>query len=386
MYIKNARILNEKFEIQLADLIISSTIDYIIPMDDNGDVISGGCSRARDAGSAGGQSASTSEETIDFGGDLLIPGLIDIHTHGALGMDSMSETLDFSLWRAYMLRNGITTFFPTTVTENDEAIAKAVRNLADSDGIYLEGPYINPERNGAHDKNKIHPVDEFLSKLDGKLKIVALAPEFEPNMDAIGELHARGIRVSLGHSAADYETGTKAFGQGATLLVHTFNAMNPLTHREPNLIGAAFDNDNVFCEVISDGIHLHPAIVRMLYRLLGSRRMVLISDSMAATGLADGEYGLGDLRVTVKDGVARTEYGAIAGSTKNIMQMVRTAISFGIPMPAAVEMASLTPARAAGIDSETGSICVGKKANLVRCTDGLVIKEVIYQGKIVRMA
>ncbi|MHB8963696.1 MAG: N-acetylglucosamine-6-phosphate deacetylase [Saccharofermentanales bacterium] len=385
MYIKNARILNEKFEIQSADLIISDTIDYIIPMDGNGDVMSAGFARARDAGSTGGFTASTGEVTVDFGGDLLIPGLVDIHTHGALGMDSMSETLDFGLWRQYMLRNGITTFFPTTVTENDEAIDRAVRNLADSDGIYLEGPYINPDRNGAHDKNKIHPVDAFLDKLNGKLRFVALAPEYESNMDAISTLRARGIKVSLGHSAADYETGMKAFGQGATQLVHTFNAMNPLTHREPNLIGAAFDDDRVYCEVISDGIHLHPAIVRMLFRLLGPKRMVLISDSMAATGLADGDYGLGDLRVTVKDGVARTEYGAIAGSTKNVMQMVRTAVSFGIPMAAAVEMASLTPARAAGIDGSIGSISKGKVANLVRCTDDLAIKEVIYQGESIRM-
>lgn len=385
MYIKNARIVNEKFEIQSADLVISETIDYIIPTDECDDVISGGRARTTECKGSAGHTAGSGEETIDFCGDLLIPGLIDIHTHGALGMDSMSETLDFGRWRQYMLKNGITTFFPTTVTENDDAIEKAVRNLADADGIYLEGPYINPDRNGAHDKKKIHPVDEFLGKLDGKLKIVALAPEFEANMDAIKELTSRGIRVSLGHSAADYETGMKAFHQGATQLVHTFNAMNPLSHREPNLIGAAFDDDRVFCEVISDGVHLHPAIVRMLYNLLGSRRMLLISDSMAATGLADGEYGLGDLSVTVKDGVARTEYGAIAGSTKNIMQMMRTAVSFGIPLAAAVEMASLTPARAAGIDGEVGSISKGKIANLVRCGDDLEVKSVIYKGRTVRL-
>ncbi|MHB1454369.1 MAG: N-acetylglucosamine-6-phosphate deacetylase [Saccharofermentanales bacterium] len=385
MYIKNARIINEKFEIQSADLVISETIDYIIPTDECEDVISGGRARTNERRESTGQTAWMDESTVDFCGDLLIPGLIDIHTHGALGMDSMSESLDFGLWRQYMLKNGITTFFPTTVTENDDAIERAIRNLADADGIYLEGPYINPDRNGAHDKRKIHPVDAFLDRLDGKLRIVALAPEYEANMDAIKALTARGVRVSLGHSAADYETGKRAFNQGATQLVHTFNAMNPLSHREPNLIGAAFDDDRVFCEVISDGVHLHPAIVRMLYRLLGARRMVLISDSMAATGLADGEYGLGDLRVTVKDHVARTEYGAIAGSTKNIMEMMRTAVSFGIPLAAAVEMASLTPARAAGIDGDVGSISKGKIANLVRCTDDLGIKSVIYKGRMVRI-
>ena len=361
MLIKNARILDENFDVRPADVVLGTIIEQIFP---------GGA----------GADFRYDGEIVDAGGDLLIPGLVDIHTHGALGMDSMSESLDFGRWRRYLQENGITTFFPTTVTENDAAIERAVHNLADSDGIYLEGPYINAEKNGAHDKSKIHPVDAFLEKLAGKLRIVALAPEFPENMSVIEDLRARGVRVSLGHSSADYETGRTAFAKGASLLVHTFNAMNPLTHREPNLIGAALDDEGVFCEVISDGIHLHPAIVRILFRALGPKRMVLISDSMAATGFQDGDYLLGDLKVTVRDHIARTEYGAIAGSTNNLMEMVRKAVSFGIPLPAAVEMASLTPARAAGIDQDIGSIRTGKKANLVRCSDDLTIRTVYYHG------
>jgi N-acetylglucosamine-6-phosphate deacetylase len=361
MLIRNARILDASFDIRTADLLVGTRIEQIFPGGVESDFHYAGA-------------------IVDVEGDLLIPGLVDIHTHGALGMDSMSASLEFARWRRYLQENGITTFFPTTVTEDDTAIERAVRNLADADGIYLEGPYINAEKNGAHDKNKIHPVDAFLEKMAGKLRIVALAPEFPENMSVIEDLRTRGVRVSLGHSSADYETGRKAFEKGASLLVHTFNAMNPLTHREPNLIGAALDNDDVFCEVISDGIHLHPAIVRILFRILGPKRMVLISDSMAATGFQDGDYLLGDLKVTVRDHIARTEYGAIAGSTNNLMEMVRKAVSFGIPLPAAVEMASQTPARAAGIDQEVGSIQVGRQANLVRCSDDLTIKTVYYHG------
>jgi N-acetylglucosamine-6-phosphate deacetylase len=226
---------------------------------------------------------------------------------------------------------------------------------------------------------------ELMDKIADRLKIVTLAPEFEENMAAISKLTAKGVKVSLGHSSADYETAKKAFDNGATQLVHTFNAMAPLTHREPNMIGAALDDEKVFCEVISDGVHLHPAIVRILSKLLGPKRMLLISDSMSATGLSDGEYILGGLKVIVKDSVARTEYGAIAGSTKNIMQMMRSAVSFGVPLEEAVEMATLTPARAAGIDSDVGSIEKGKIANMIWLGDDMEIKAVIYKGEVVRI-
>lgn len=359
MYIKNATILNGKFRFQKADLVISDRINEVLLLGNESDFSSGGC------------------------GDILIPGLIDIHTHGALGMDSMSDDMDLCVWRQYMLDNGITTFFPTTVSESRDRIEKSVERLAGADGIYLEGPYINSKKRGAHDEQMIRTADtELLYKIAGKLKFVALAPEFEENMKVIPELVARGVKVSVGHSSADYITANKAFDLGATQLVHTFNAMDPLGHREPGLVGAALDNDRVFCEVISDGVHLHPAIVRLLAKILGPRRMVLISDSMAATGLEDGDYILGGLKVKVSEGVARTEYGSIAGSTKNLMQMLRSSVSFGIPFTEAVEMATLTPARAAGIDRDVGSIEKGKIANLVWLDKDLSIKSVIYQGKI----
>ena len=381
MHIKNARILDKNFKLQMADLIISDKIDYIVPLEDDDDVITGGC--VKNPVDSMGNQVPDKSGNLDLCGGLLIPGLIDIHTHGALGMDSMSENLDLEKWRHFMLQNGITTFYPTTVTETRESILASLDKLSDADGIYMEGPFINSANRGAHDEDKIALADiEFVKEIADRLSVVIIAPEYQENMDAIPVLVEKGVKVSLGHSSANYETAKEAIDKGASLLVHTFNAMGPLNHREPNLVGAGLDDDRMFCEVISDGIHLHPAIVRILAKALGPKRMVLISDSMAATGLGDGEYILGGLKVFVKDSIARTEYGAIAGSTMNLMNMLRSAVSFGVPLEEAVEMATLTPARAVGIDRELGSIERGKTANLVWLDDDLQIKGVIYKGQI----
>lgn len=366
MLIKNATILNDQFKFQLADLILSDTIDQIIPKEKIDDKFI---------------ESGMGKNVIDLKGDLLIPGLVDIHTHGAVGVDAMDEILDYKKWQNYLFENGITTFFPTTVTEDNEKILITLDNLSQAEGVYLEGPFLNAEKNGAHDKTKIQPIDlELLEKIKDKIKIIAIAPEIAGNMDVIKSITSMGIRVAVGHSSADYETGKQAYANGATMLTHTFNAMNPLTHRDPNLIGAALENDKVFCEVISDGVHLHPAIIRILYRILGAKRMLFISDSMSATGYPDGEYLLGKLVITVKDHIARTQYGAIAGSTTNLMGMVRKAVSFGVLLEDAVQMATLTPARAAGMDAKVGSIAIGKKANLVWCKKDLTICGVIYEG------
>ena len=369
MLIKNATILNDQFQFQLADLVLSTTIDQILPKDRKSDPST---------------STTSAEETIDLDGDLLIPGLVDIHTHGAVGVDAMDEDLDYAKWRSYLLKNGITTFFPATVTEGKERILKTLENLRQAEGVYLEGPFLNAEKNGAHDKAKITPADlDFIKGLKDQIRFIAIAPEVPGNLAAIQTAVSMGMRVVLAHSSADYETGRKAFENGARQLTHTFNAMNPLTHREPNLVGAALDNEAVFCEVIADGVHLHPAIIRILFRILGPERMLLISDSMAATGYPDGHYLLGGLDITVKDQIAHTGYGAIAGSTTNLMGMVRKAVSFGISLADAVQMASLTPARAAGLEEQIGSIAVGKRANLVRCDKDLVIRSILYEGQLI---
>lgn len=374
MIIKNAKILNDSFEFQMADLVVGKKIERIIPL--------GGYEKASN-GETKIPNLETEMDIIDLKGDLLIPGLVDIHTHGAIGIDVMADNLDYAAWAGYLAENGITTFVATTMTEDDQIVMKTLDNLKCAERVYLEGPHINAAKRGAHDKNKIKPLTmDYFDKIKDKIDIITIAPEIDGNMEMIKVLTSAGIRVAVGHSTADYETGKKAFANGATLLTHTFNAMNQLEHREPNLVGAALENENVFCEVISDGVHLHPAVVRILYKILGDKRMVLISDGMAATGFKDGYYKQGGLDIVVKEQIGRTLDGALAGSTTNLMGMVKKAVSFGIPMESAIRMASATPAIAAGLDNMYGSISVGKIANLVWCKEDLAVCHVIREGKV----
>ena len=370
MLLKNALVFTENCKFEKVDIKIA-----------NGKIIAVGTNLADD-------------DVMDLSGKYIIPGLVDIHTHGAVGTDTMDSDFNFEKWQKYLFSYGVTTFFPTTVSEFDENVCATLERLATNDnvvGINLEGPYINVTKRGAHNEKTIRPGDitemkKYIDISGGKIKITTVAPEIDGNMEFIKEIKADGrVVISAGHSAADADTAVSSFKAGVTNLTHTFNAMNSLLQRETNLVGAALAEDSVTCEVISDGIHLHPLVVLMLYKTLGSDRMVLISDSMAATGLADGNYSLGggSMDVVVKDSVARTLDGAIAGSTKNLMQMVRCAIEFGIPKEEAIKMASITPAKAVGIDNTYGSISAGKAADLVICDENLNVIDTFKDGTLV---
>ncbi len=367
MLLKNATVFTENCKFEKTDIKI-----------ENGKLIAIGTNLA-------------DTNVVDLTGKYIIPGLVDIHTHGAVGTDTMDNDFDFEKWQKYLLSFGVTTFFPTTISESDENLCATLERLAKNDsviGINLEGPYINVSKRGAHNEKTIRPADinemkKYIDISGGKIKITTVAPEIEGNMEFIKELKVDGrVVASAGHSSADADTAVASFKAGVTNLTHTFNAMNGLLHRQPSLVGAALATDGVTCEVISDGIHLHPLVVLMLYKTLGSDRMVLISDSMAATGLADGNYALGggSMEVIVKDSVARTLDGAIAGSTKNLMQMVRCAIEFGIPKEDAIKMASITPAKAVGMDKSIGSISTGKTADLVICDEALNVINTFKDG------
>lgn len=356
MIIKNANIMLENFVLEKTDIKFCDKIEEI------GNI-------------------SEKDNAIDLSGCYVIPGLVDIHTHGAVDVDAMDKNIDFDKWKNFLLSKGVTTFLPSTVTGTKEDLKRVVKNLEESDGINLEGPFLSIEKKGAHETEKICGVDlDFLESVKHKVKITTVAPETYDNLLKIEAITQMGIKVSLGHSTADYEISKKAFRAGATHITHTFNCMPVLHHREPGLLGAAFEDENVFCEVVSDGVHLHPSIVRMIYKTVGADRMILISDAMRATGMEDGEYTLGGIDVIVKDSKATLKDGTIAGSTSTLYDILKCAVSFGIPFEDAVKMATLTPARAIGADGNVGSLKVGKDADITVLDKDLNIVKVYYKG------
>lgn len=320
------------------------------------------------------------EPGIDFHGMKAYPGLIDIHTHGIGGMDTMDA--DYDLMAQLQAKNGTTTFYPTTMTASHENLVKVLtaplpKTGARIEGFHFEGPYINVKYKGAQNAGyaRMPDINEF-SGFD-KISLMTLAPETEGAIDYIKNSDAV---ICLGHTDADYDTAMEAARAGAKCLTHTFNAMPPLHHRKPSLIGAASDSD-MYVQVICDGKHIHPAVIRILYKLFGPDRMVLISDSMRATKLTNGEYEFGGLTITVKDKTARTQDGALAGSTSTLFECVKCAVKFGISEKDAFKMASETPARLMGLDR--GIIKQGFDCDLIVLNDKNDIDTVIINGEVI---
>lgn len=317
---------------------------------------------------------------IDFGEKKAYPGLIDIHTHGIAGIDTMDA--DLGKMVVQYAKCGTTTIYPTTMTASEGHLRKVLTsavpvNGARIEGFHLEGPYINPEYIGAQNSNYVRKPDLYELSEFKNIKLITLAPEIDGAMDYIKQADAV---ICLGHSGADYETGCIAADAGAKCLTHTFNAMAPLKHREPALIGAAFDKD-MYVQVICDGLHIHPAVIRMLYKMFGPDRMILISDSMRATLLPDGTYDLGGLDITVKDKVARTSDGALAGSTSTLLDCVKCAISFGLPEEDCFKMASETPARLMGLNR--GRLEIGMECDFIVLDKNNELSDVIIGGEII---
>lgn len=335
------------------------------------------------------------EEEIDCTGMTIIPGLIDLHMHGCAGADcSDGDPEDLRQITRYLGRNGITSFLATTMTLPAEELARifgVIRKRMEQPndgayihGIYMEGPFFNPVKKGAQNADYLHAPDismfRALNRASGNnIRIAAIAPELVGSMEFLRALRDE-VRLSIAHTNASYEEAVAAIAEGAAQATHLFNAMPAFSHRDPSVIGAVFDS-NIDAELIADGYHVHPAMLRLAYKALGEERMLLISDSMRATGMADGVYSLGGLTVYVKEKKATLEDGTLAGSSTNLMDCVKKAVSFGIPFETAVKCASLNPARAIGADADCGSIQIGKYADFVILNSKMDIQAVYIKGK-----
>ena len=330
-------------------------------------------------------------ETINAEGLYVIPGLTDIHFHGCMGHDFCEGTSEaLEAIADYEAMNGITTICPATMTLPENELARIMRAARDFArecpslvGINLEGPFISHTKKGAQNPAYIsHPDPAMLRRLQdesgGLIRIAVVAPEVDGAMTFIRE-GKDTARISLAHTACDYDTARLAFMAGASHVTHIYNAMNPINHREPGPIIAAVENGNVDVEIICDGVHVHPAAVRNTLRMFGTDRVVFISDSMEATGMPDGDYSLGGLKVIKEGRKATLEDGiTIAGSVSNLMECMRTAVKeMNIPLEVAVKCASVNPVRSVGLDGTYGSIQAGRKADIVMLDGGLDVVRVI---------
>ena len=329
-------------------------------------------------------------EVIDAEGLLVLPGLVDIHSHGAAGEDfSDGNPEGLKKILQYEKRCGITSYCPTSMTfpkERLRQIFASIKGAQTEDGatvvgINMEGPFLDPAKKGAHVEKWIAAPDvafvrELNQDADGLVRLVTVAPNMDGAEEFIKEMHEE-VCISLGHTAADYDCASRAMKLGAHHVTHLYNAMQPFGHRAPGLIGAAMDDPECMVEMICDGYHIHPSAIRAAFRLFGPERVILISDSMRATGMENGTYELGGQEVTVKDRKAVLKDGTLAGSATNLYGCMCKAVEFGIPLEQAIMAATANPARSIGIFDRVGSIRIGKQADLLLVSENLELKRVI---------
>lgn len=337
---------------------------------------------------------------LDASGCYVVPGLIDLHFHGCVGEDFSDASPDgLQKMAEYELRQGVTYICPAGMTLPEEQLMrmcetaagyqKTAARGAELVGVNLEGPFLSEAKKGAQNGAYLRDPDvELLNRLQtaahGLVKLVTVAPEQPGAVGFVRKAAQSGVTVSVGHTTADYDTARAAFSAGARQVTHLFNAMPPFTHRAPGVVGAAFDHPEVRAELICDGVHIHESVVRAVFRLFGPERVVLISDTMRAAGMPDGQYSLGGLDVTVRGKLCTLADGTIAGSATNLMDCLRTAVSFGIPLKDAVRAATFNPAQALHMQHRIGSFVPGLDASAVLLEKkDLSIRAVVFRGELV---
>lgn len=339
--------------------------------------------------------------TLEFPGMILAPGFIDIHIHGGAGRDAMEgdESALAEISR-HLVKYGVTAYLPTTVTAPEDRTLKALEVLgrwiakgnvekgAAAIGVHLEGPFISHEKRGVHPpENLVRPTPEALDRFwqasAGNIRMMTIAPELDGAIGTIAHGRSLGVHASLGHSNASYAEAQTGIAAGAVHATHTFNAMRALDHREPGILGAVLESGDLTADIIADGIHVHPSVLKLFVEAKGPDRSVLISDAISATGMPEGTYQLGGLSVKVKDGRCEHE-GRLAGSVLTLDRAVHNMMQFcGLELSHAVQMVTWNPARLLGISQERGLIARGSRADLVVLTPDGRLAHTIVAGEVV---
>jgi N-acetylglucosamine-6-phosphate deacetylase len=349
-----------------------------------------------------GREFSATSNILEFPSNWhLIPGMIDMHIHGAAGADTMDATFDaLDTISSALVQEGVTSFLAATISEESKAIEKALTTIAHYKkskqeiigaqilGINLESSFLSAEKHGCQNANYFAEPNIDLFKhwqklADNLIKIVTIAPELEHSLDLIKYLHATSVIASLGHSNATYEQALKAIAAGGSQATHVFNGMRGIHHREPGIVTALLLSDKIRTEVIADGIHLHPAILQLIYKLKGADKIILVTDGVRAKYLKDGIYEFGGAEVIIKDNVAKLADGTLAGSVLRMDQALRNMLQFtDCNLKDAIKMIAENPAKQLNIFDRKGSIMVGKDADLVILDENFQVRKTIINGQI----
>ena len=340
---------------------------------------------------------STTDEELDISGLMVIPGLIDTHIHGYGGKYAVTdEKEDLNFISKKLIEQGVTAFLPTTTTLPKEDLIHAIEVInsaiddgtdgADILGIYLEGPYICMKYKGGMMPSAVREFDKdefdsFVEAGKGNIKIITIAPDIEENFKHIKHITDKGIIASIGHTDATADIVDKSIEAGMTTATHLFNAMKGLHHREPGVVGAVLDS-HITAELICDGHHVNQKAIRMVYKVLGKERLIMVSDAIPNAGMPDGEYIFEGRTVVIADGMCKLLDGTLNGNINSLFECLRRTVKFGVPLEDAVYCSSYTPAKRLGIENKKGSIDIGKDADLVVIDNDMNIKYVLKDGVI----